>query len=245
MRLFSELNRLGGLLTAAGILFLLASCDAYLGPLQKEYTGYQREEPSLADGNGGGVVGGVSPVVPTIPTRTVVRLNFSPLHGMTYDLDWPGPPRRPIRWQDTKLYYVEVELDRPAPVDMPFSFYVREDVSGWFDTELGFVSITIRKGRVTPMSQDIVGVAAGGGAIAPIGTPNPVRGGFYLGCTKKGKVKGNYGKNGRNANVFIEEAAKPDPRRVRVEWADRIRTNSTTGSGPGARQSPRHLVRCR
>ncbi len=90
----------------------------------------------------------------------VVRLNFSPFTGISYDLDWPDPHRE-LRWEDVKTYWVSTELAEPAPSDFALYYKVKADRSFRSDDEIGRVKVIFREGRVTPRAQDVTGFHRG------------------------------------------------------------------------------------
>jgi hypothetical protein len=168
----------------------------------------------------------------------VERFDFAPLSGDSYDVAWAQPPRK-LEWSDVKLYYIDIRLAEPAPRDTVFYFTVNNDVAAWFDDDLGASTVTIREGNRRPGPQDQRAPTSSDSAAAPIGAPDFATAGFYLGCTKEGRVKGSSGKNGNVANVYVEFVSSTNPS---ITWDDDIR-----GVGPhnaGNPQSYRHEVRC-
>jgi hypothetical protein len=71
--------------------------------------------------------------------------------------------------------------------------------------------------------------SASGSGKAPIGAPDNAIGGFYLGATKKGKVKGSEDKNGREAEIYV------------MLFTEAHHFPSVDENRP---ESPRHKVRC-
>lgn len=170
--------------------------------------------------------------LPAVAVR-LLPFDYSPIDGSEYALNWPGPPRRELRWEDVKIYRPSVRLDNPAPAEIAFSFWVKEDRSWWFDKTLGLVRVTFRQGEMLPSDADIIGPSASGSGKAPFDAPSHATGGFYLGCTKKGKVKGSEDKNGREATVYMERFSVASTGGVPVDWYSE------------SDQSPRHKIRCK
>lgn len=166
-----------------------------------------------------------------VPNIDVSRFGFRPKDGAQFNINWPGPPRRPIRWSDVKMYLPVLKLREPSPSNTEYHLRVMQDRKWWFDRELGYIKVVIRYGRTEPLDEDIFGPSGNG--TAPSGAPTWYRGGFYLGCTKRGNVKGNVAHAGRSANVYVqwlytyEHCLYEDP-----VWHDAI-------------ESPRHSVSCR
>lgn len=127
-------------------------------------------------------LGGIYGCRHTRPTQSLVKVNFidfAPQDG-DYDLNWPGPPRRPWTNADKEYYKATIELDVPAPETFNLHFYVKESKFG-SDPKLGYFTATFN--RDAKRSQPT----------------------FWLVCTKAGKVKGNVGKgDDRHANVYLE-----------------------------------------
>jgi hypothetical protein len=141
------------------------------------------------------------------PTGTqavkVKTLDFVPASGSSYDLNWPGPPRRNLQYADVKHYTPSIVLDSPTPRRLTLGFWVKESRSLWFDDMLG--SFTAIFNRCSTVPDDIVCVNVGVGGQTPAGAPAQTRGTFWLGATKKGKVRGNEGRgDDRDAEVYLE-----------------------------------------
>lgn len=126
--------------------------------------------PHIVTGGGGGG-----------PVEELVRItftDFAPVDG-DYDMNWPGPPRRPWTESDKEYYKATIELLGPAPCTISIGFYIKSDRFGP-DPTLGYFMATF------PMGENVA-------------TPQ-----FWLVCTKKGKVKGSDGKHAKCSNVYLE-----------------------------------------
>jgi len=112
----------------------------------------------------------------------VTSVNFA-ADDDTFNLNWPGPPRRPWVEADKEYYTVTINLSAPAPEAFKFAYYVKENRRWWFDPSLGYLSASVALGAST------------------------AQGKFWLVCTKKGKVKGNLGKgDDSHAVVYLEDS---------------------------------------
>jgi hypothetical protein len=159
-------------------------------------------------------------------------IDYQPIDG-DYGMNWCGPPRQNLDWSCVEFYKPIVELKSSARCDVYFVIVIREDVSWWFDNELGLFSVTIRQGNKVPKDEDII-CRATCSINAPQNSPDCSTGSFWLGCTKKGKVRGNEGKSdGRSADVFIEISS------YLFEWGG-VRYIEMDDN----KQSPRHTIRC-
>jgi hypothetical protein len=116
---------------------------------------------------------------PSKQVISVINYQFSP-DDRKYNLNWPGPPRRPWTEQDKEYYTVTVDISPAAPEDFNFLLYIKEN-KFWTDPELGYVLV--------PFSANATRAQAK----------------FWLVCTMLGKVKGNTGKgDDRHAKVYLE-----------------------------------------
>jgi hypothetical protein len=154
----------------------------------------------------------VSAAVPAVPTVKVLPFDYIPIApsptssqaGMTgYNINWPGPPRRKLNWADVRYYKPQVILDKAAPCDINLYFTLIDDGPLWFETDLCSFTIIFRQGHTRPMDQDIVCPSTRVGGEPPVGAPSVSTGAFWLGCTIKGKIKGNDHKNGRTAHAYL------------------------------------------
>ena len=105
--------------------------------------------------------------------------DFTPQDG-DYNVDWPGPPRRKWRESDKEYYNITATLSRPALEDFSMGFYIKEEIEGWFDKEIGYAFVNFND-------------------VSAEGT-----GTFWLVGTKERKIKGNSNKNGKVATLYLE-----------------------------------------
>lgn len=104
----------------------------------------------------------------------VVKLNsvdFAPDDGKSYDLKWPGSPRRPWSEADRKFFVVTATLSAPAPEAFSFAFVTKENKTWDVDPVLGSVVVTFAKGDTA------------------------AQGKFWLACTRKGTIQGELGRD--------------------------------------------------
>ena len=139
--------------------------------------------------------------IPAIEEVTLITLDFYPNGTSNYNINWPGPPRRKLKWQDVKAYTPIISLDKNSPREMTLFFWIKADRTMWSDPTLGFLKVTIPAGSKIPQMGSIHYPSASGEGVAPQGAPpsnnddNRTYDAFWLGCTKRGKVKGNEGKD--------------------------------------------------
>src|SRR6266850_3349255 len=158
---------------------------------------------------GGGRSGFDNPCQPGETNCVVLAAkDFSPQDG-SWNINWPGPPRRELTFSDLEHFTVNLQLDRNAPQTFSRDFLIREDRWYGWDT-LGQFTATFAAGSRTPsISYPSQCCGATG---SPSGTPNPLVGStFWVGCTKRGRVKANgrYGDDG-NATIRLEKVNKSD-----------------------------------
>jgi hypothetical protein len=112
----------------------------------------------------------------------VTSVDFAADDG-NFNLNWPGPPRRPWVEADKEYYTVTVNLSDRAPEAFTFGYYVKENRRWWFDPSLGYLTISFAQGAST------------------------AQGKFWLVCTKKGKIKGSLGKGDDcHGIVYLEDS---------------------------------------
>lgn len=175
-------------------------------------------------------VAGVARVTPSIPEVRVLPFDFIALDG-DYGMNW-CEPREDLNWANVDFYKPLITLESPAPCDITLYFWIKEDISFWFDNELGWFYVTIRRGSQNPIDSDIYCPSDCNCLRVPTNSPSGSIGSFWLGCTKKGKVRGNEGKTGRGANVYIEIFSLAGIQGESVNW------DYTSD------QSPRHYIYC-
>ncbi len=112
---------------------------------------------------------------------SVTSVDFAPEDG-DYDLNWPGPPRRAWTEKDKEYYQATIKLDQPAPEDFDLFFYVKEN-KWWSDPVLSLFPFHFFQGATTAQQR------------------------FWLVCTRKGRVKGSFGKgDDSHATVYLESS---------------------------------------
>ncbi len=146
----------------------------------------------------GWLIGGDERVLGTIVH--IDKMEFSPkVSG--YDLNWPGPPRRPWTYQDRKDYAPTITLEEPAPFAFTIKIKVKES-HWWFDPTLGEFEASFQPDRVGATSFKTFNPEYPEIHQVPRVTADPF---FWLVCTERGRVKGNTGKgDDRHAEVYIQ-----------------------------------------
>lgn len=108
------------------------------------------------------------------PADLVVRLtsvDFAPEDGKSYELKWPGPPRRPWTDADKKTFVVTGSLSAPAPEDFSLAFLIKENKTWDIDPVLSAVVLNFKRGDTTTQNR------------------------FWLTCNKKGRIQGDLGRD--------------------------------------------------
>ena len=165
----------------------------------------------------------------------IIKLDFEPINSSNYNLTCTNDHM--IYSQGAKLFRPIIRLNRPAPVGFEFNVTIQED--GVFsDPTIGFFTVRFETGDTVPSSintpndKETVELALGMNINRmPVGAPVQETRGFWLGCTKKCKIRGNgpAGDPGRQ-NVYLD------------------RDNIFRPDGPmelgGKDKSPNHQVEC-
>jgi hypothetical protein len=156
---------------------------------------------------------------------SIQTLDFRPVDG-NYNLNWPGPPRRALNYNDVEHYTIDMQLDRDAPCNFSRTFQIRENRWWGWDTLGEFTANFTEGSRVPSISYSR---QCCGASRYPAGAPSILADGtFWIGCTKKGKTKAN-GEKGDNRNATI-----------RLE-----KLNKNDGIGvSGYKFSPQHAINC-
>ncbi|HMW18492.1 MAG TPA: hypothetical protein PKN13_11975 [Accumulibacter sp.] len=117
----------------------------------------------------------------------VVKLNsvdFVPEDGKSYDLRWPGPPRRPWTDADKRTFLVTATLSAPAPEDFSFAFSIKENKTWDVDPVLGSVILHFGRGSTSTQAR------------------------FWLVCGRKGRIQGELGRDFDGyGNVYLYPGA--------------------------------------
>ncbi len=101
----------------------------------------------------------------------LISADFAPADGKSYDLKWPGPPRRPWSEADRKFFVVTATLSAPAPEEFSFAFVTKENKTWDVDPVLGSVVVAFAKGDTV------------------------AQGKFWLTCNRKGRIQGALGRD--------------------------------------------------
>jgi len=151
----------------------------------------------------------------------ISKLDFTPQDG-SYEMKKTG---RTLIYANVEHFVVNIGLDRPAPRTFSRVFEIKEDRwNGW--TTLGKFTATFSKGSTTPDISYLRKCC--GAAFSPTGTPATLTDGtFWMGCTKRGKVKAN-GKKGNDGDAII-----------RLE-----KVNQWDAVAVKGKYSPKHFVQC-
>jgi hypothetical protein len=153
----------------------------------------------------------------------IVDLDFTPKVG-DWNLNWPGPPRRALKWSDTKQYDPTLKVNKK--VFSVLTVEVREDRSFASDPKLGEMKVYLndQSYEATDFRTD----NKSGEAKTPDGAPDSSQD-FWLGCTSKGEVRGSHGKgDDRHARVYLVAKRLVEDNRYCFQ----------------RKESPRHTVRC-
>ncbi|MCM8595831.1 hypothetical protein [Accumulibacter sp.] len=133
-------------------------------------------------------------------TRTVrlVSADFSPVEGNSYDLSWPGPPRRASSEADRRHFTLTAKLSEPAPEEISVAFLVRENKTWDFDPIISAVVVTFGKGETAAQAR------------------------FWLVCNREGRIQGNLGHDFDGyGNVYLKvNASLTDPAAEMWKFSD-------------------------
>jgi hypothetical protein len=132
------------------------------------------------------------------------ELDFVP-DDDNFDINWPGPPRRELRFSDVEKFWPILTLKHAVPTDVTLHFWIKADRTGWPDPTLGSFFANYSAGFRSTL--DVHYPNAVGDSEAPSNAPSSgeLRLLFWLGCTKAGRVKGNEGRDDDgHARVYLE-----------------------------------------
>jgi hypothetical protein len=150
-----------------------------------------------------------------LSTFKIHGYGFQPAIG-GYDLNWGGPPRRDLTWADVKKYVPTFNFTQKADrIHVNANFYVmeRRAVS---DTKLGILKVTFLP-STDPRGVLYTYESKEGSSVLPVGAQGAINDGFWLGCTKGGKVRGNYGHgDDRRADVYLKLYWASDHYRLQI-----------------------------
>ena len=162
------------------------------------------------------------------PNVKIAKLDFKPIERSDYKLKWI--PETPIKYENCYHFEPVIELEEPAPKTFTREFDIVKD-RGWpiADEMIGGFSVTFNEGSKVPGEIKYLSTLNSSSKVPP-GTPDEVFGKFWMGCTKKQKIKANADKDGKDGNLYITLAPIMIP-------ADGV----TIG---GVGRSPKHKVSC-
>lgn len=169
-----------------------------------------------------------------MPKISIKSLDFAPKGGGSYNIKWPGPPRRQLRYADVKHYVPTVVLKSAAPITFTLWIYMKEyrEAMGvdelMADIELGYFTARFDAGKSSPTEIKMVNHFAGPPK-DPEGAPEFTYGSFWLGVSKGGRIRGNTGTgDDGHARVYLELFSEIEP------------ANCQLG---GKRKSPKHTLK--
>jgi hypothetical protein len=143
--------------------------------------------------------------------------DFSPRDG-TWDINWPGPPRADLTFNNAERFTINLQLDRNAPRTFSRDFLISADRTFGRQT-LGRFTATFAMGSRTP-TISYPSECCGAERI-PAGTPaNLTDGTFWMGCTKEGRVKANGPRDDdQHARIRLEKVNKSDSVGVKHKYS--------------------------
>jgi len=166
---------------------------------------------------------------------TISRLDFTPITATDYNMNWPGPPRRDLNYSDLYHFKPIIELQSGASKKFSRDFDIVRACSGFWcwllgDDMIGYFTATFEQGSTQVNEIQCVTTPAGTDLRVPTGSPEITYGDFWMGCTKKGYIRGNVDKDSREGDIYISISPV-------MVIADGI---SIGGTGT----SPNHHVKC-
>lgn len=161
------------------------------------------------------------------PNVIISKLDFVPIERVDYKLKWTG---NAITYTNCYHFKPIIELEEPAPKTFTRDFDIVKD-RWWIiaDEMIGGFSVTFNEGSKVPSEIKYDSSLISSSAVPP-GTPDPVYGKFWMGCTKKKKIKANADKDGEDGDVYITLSPIMIP------------ADGVTIGGLGS--SPKHHVSC-
>lgn len=167
----------------------------------------------------------------------IMKFDFSPKSGGNFDINWPGPPRRQLKYSDVKHYIPIIELESQSPIGFTLIIAVREYRESlgidelMSDVDLTDLRVRFEAGNRTPSEIRMVNHIAGPPK-DPDGSPQYTFGSFWLGISKAGKIRGNVGTgDDGHALVYMELAV--------TFWLPDVRGYELKGK----MKSPKHKVK--
>ena len=164
-----------------------------------------------------------------------MSLDFEPQSGSSYTIEWKEVQ---LHYDDVKHFVPSISLDHALETAQSITFEIMVDRSWRRDPKIGWFLAEFDAGAKTPKQiktpNNIPGVTN------PIQSPPVTEGSFWLGCTKKGRVKGNESKdNDSHAVVYFQVSSGlyVDGRRLTdtrsVSHVVECKKESSGGSGSG------------
>jgi len=152
----------------------------------------------------------------------IAQIDFTPKDD-TYNINWTGNKNA---YSLVEHYVVHFQLDRNAPENFGIPIDIQEKRwYGW--SSIGYISAKFAEGAKTPTFE--YKRQCCGASTYPDGTPEVITDGtFWIGCTKKGKIKAN-GPKGDDSNATMRLHV--------IEWSYKVRVSETN--------SPKHEVNCK
>lgn len=161
------------------------------------------------------------------PNVKIAKLDFIPIDRDDYKLKWTGSA---ITYLNCYHFEPVIELEEPAPKTFTRDFDIVKD-RWWIiaDEMIGGFSVTFYEGSRVPDEIKYNDALISSSQVPP-GTPATVYGKFWMGCTKKKKIKANADKDGEDGNLYITLSPVMIP------------ADGVTIGGIGS--SPKHHVSC-
>jgi len=158
-----------------------------------------------------------------------MKMDFKPVSG-NYHLNWPGPPRRQWKYSDRKEYRPTFTISHGRPPMGTVQILIKEDKTG--------TDPILARGRYNGDRFWINNSTLARERGAPARTYDV----FWLVCTKKRRVKGDYGKgDDEHARVYMEVVDASFGGEFCPSWPG----GSKWAVHFYKTQSPRHTVRCK
>lgn len=167
-------------------------------------------------------------------------IDFRPATGSSYNIEWPGPPRKPLSYPDVKFYVSSLTLGKPAEAGYASRIKIMAHRQWWWDKALGEFEALYAAGNTEPT---VVRYASAlSGSVAPVNAPAETQGKFWLGCTRLGRVKGNIAHHQAETVVYLKEENRALPGNVtilgRVSPKHSVRCGDFASSGSGSGSQP-------
>ena len=147
-----------------------------------------------------------------MPKAVIQIFDFIPKGSSSYNLKWPGPPRRFLRYTDVKHYVPKIKLREPAPAGFYISVFAKYKYKipgsgSHLLYKLSYFWVRFDARRKNPSKITLLNHIPRG-ARDPDNSPEYTHGTFWLGAGKAGKVRGNVGTVHailRFADVYLDQ----------------------------------------